>query len=130
MVYHHGFTHSFFFCLLAALLFSLVPSAQVAWGRRFTLLALVACSHPIFDLLNANGSPECQGNLDCAQPLVWPFLARKWNTFYPVFGDLRLTTGFFSWFSHSNMLILALECGYALLLFTVIWVAGIRYRNT
>ena len=127
MRYHHGFTHSFGFCLAAGLLLSLIPLKHVRWGTRFFLLVGVAFSHLILDLLNANTSVGCLQLFDCGQPLAWPLLSRKWGTLYPIFGDLALTTGIASWFTPSNMLTLSAECGYALLFFLTFWLARQAY---
>ncbi|MBI3556936.1 MAG: metal-dependent hydrolase [Deltaproteobacteria bacterium] len=103
MLYHHGFTHSFGFGLLAGLLLSLVPLRRFKWRHRACLLVPVGLSHPFFDLFNSNGSLECRQFYDCGQPLAWPLLSRKWGTLYPVFGDIVLPPGILSWFSADNL---------------------------
>lgn len=82
--YHHHFTHSIFFVVIAGLIGAIVAAknSRARFGAFFVLWSAAGLSHLLLDWLALDTSPPY------GVPLLWPFSMRYFISPLPVFSDV------------------------------------------
>lgn len=108
-LFHHQYTHSFFFCAVSALVLGLMVHAIGGSGlfRGIAAMAAILFSHLLLDAVTLDTTPPY------GQMLLWPFSDRYLHVPFAIFQDIQRIGSrelfFRSLLSRHNMLAVMVE---------------------